>query len=128
VLSRLRNWIRRVGSVGRRNVDLTHDGFVTGRKLIRWADIASIIALKRDIYLGEVVCLAVASKDGTTCHVCEGDAIWRASLDAVTRRLAGVLPLEEWFPDVAAGKRDFVTIYGSVATAPQAGLSSASKH
>jgi hypothetical protein len=114
MLDRLRRWIRRLGRVGRRDVKLTDDGFVTAGKLIRWADVASIVALRYDIYLGEVVCLAIASKDGTTCYVAEGDPLWRSSLDAILRRLPGVLPLEDWFLDVAGGKRDFVRIYGRI--------------
>jgi hypothetical protein len=117
VLARLRNWIRRLGKVGRRDVDLTEDGFVTAGKPIRWADVATIVALRHDIYLGKVVCLAVAAKDGTTCYVAEGDPLWRPSLAAITKHLPSALPLEDWFLDVASGKRDFVTIYGRLAQA-----------
>jgi hypothetical protein len=117
VLARLGNWIARLRKVGRRDVDLTEAGFVTAGKLIGWGDVATIVALKHDIYLGKVVCLAVASKDGTTCYVAEGDPFWRASLDAITKHLPGALPLEEWFLDVASGKRDFVRIYGRLPAA-----------
>jgi hypothetical protein len=85
---------------------------VTAGRLVRWADIATIVALELDIYLGKVVCLAIAAKDGTTCYVAEGDPLWQAALEAIATRLDRVLPLEQWLFDVASGRRDFVTIYG----------------
>jgi hypothetical protein len=112
MLARLGNWIAGLRKGGRREVGLTEDGFVSAGKLIGWGDVATVVALRHDIYLGEVVCLAVASKDGTTCSVAEGDPLWRASLDAITKHLPSALPLEDWFLDVASGKRDVVIVYG----------------
>jgi hypothetical protein len=112
VFEQVGKWIKRLGKVGRRDVELTDDGFATSGKLIRWGDVGKIVALKHDIYLGKVVCLAVAAKDGTTIYVAEGDPTWRAALDAIARRLPGALPLDDWFLDVASGKREVVQIYG----------------
>ena len=68
MFARLGQWIRGLGKVGRRDVALTDDGFVTAGKLIRWNEIATIVALRQDIYLGEVVCLAIAAKGWDDVH------------------------------------------------------------
>src|SRR5215469_3784739 len=115
LLARLRRFVNRLGKVGRRDVSLSADGFVSAGRLIRWGDVATILAFQQDIHLGKVVCLAIAAIDGTTCYVAEGDLLWLDALAAIDRHLPGTLPKERWFPDVAAGRRDVVAVYGPTA-------------
>jgi hypothetical protein len=115
LLARLRRFVDRLGKVGRRDVSLSADGFVSAGRVIRWDDIATILAFQQDIQLGKVVCLAIAAMDGTTCYVAEGDPLWLDALEAIDRHLPGALPKERWFPDVAAGRRGAVAVYGSTA-------------
>jgi hypothetical protein len=80
---------------------------------IHWADITGIVAFRRDIFIGKTVGIAIASKDGATHHVMEGDSGWLDILSAIDRHLPTALPKDQRFLDLASGKREGVEVYRS---------------
>lgn len=83
----------------------------TGVREIGWPDIRRIAAFQRDIFVGEVVCVAIETADATTLHLVEGDDGWLGFMRLYAGQLPGALPLEGWLPSFAAGASKPVVVY-----------------
>ena len=66
---------------------------------IAFADVTSAYVFKRDLYTTDVVCLALATRDGAfECD--ERDRGWTEFAEALARHLPGSTPYADWYLDV----------------------------
>jgi hypothetical protein len=112
LIAHLRKWLDRHWRIGHRRFQLTGEGFVDQRGIVRWTDVVRVDAFRRHTFLGTVVSIAITSRDGSTCYIDERDLLWLYALDAIDRHLPPGLPKDRWLHDLASGRRDFVKIYG----------------
>lgn len=86
------------------------DGLRVGDVLIAWSDIRRLEAFKRDVYVGESLCIAVLGADGQVVEISEASPGWDAALDAVERFLPGAMARAQWTLRLLAADRS-LTIY-----------------
>jgi hypothetical protein len=64
-----------------------------------WRDVERAYAFKRDLYTTDLVCLALATRDGVV-ELNERDDGWQAFAEALEERLPGCEPYGVWYLDV----------------------------
>jgi hypothetical protein len=67
---------------------------------IAWSDVLRVTAFKRDRLIVDCICMAIATKDGTT-EVNEEMAGWEAFTEALPRYLPGSMQWADCFSQVA---------------------------
>lgn len=91
---------------------------------VAWRDMQRVDAYKRDIYVGDFLCLAILAADGRVLEIHEASPGWKEAVEAIERRLPDSLPQVEWMVQLVASKPgEAVTIHPR--TAVSSGQSSA---
>jgi len=67
---------------------------------IKWKEITTIIAFKKDCFSCDLICLAIAD-NLTVVEINEEDAGWDAFIQAAQKNLPGLVPAHNWWPVVA---------------------------
>jgi hypothetical protein len=67
---------------------------------LKWQEITTVLAYKRDCFAIDLVCLAIADSV-TVLEINEQDAGWEEFIRAVENNLPGSVPLATWWPAVA---------------------------
>lgn len=87
-------------------------GLRIGGEQVAWSDVLRMDACKRDIYVGDVLCLAILSTSGQLFEISEKSPGWTEAADAIERFLPGSLPHAEWALRLIAGNPgESVAIY-----------------
>jgi len=71
-----------------------------GATSLRWNDVKTVLAYKRDLYATDLICLGFTSPDGTI----EGDEEmqgWSQLLEKLPSLLPGTPPMSDWWERVA---------------------------
>jgi hypothetical protein len=88
------------------------EGLRIGDELIAWSELCRLSAYKRDIYLGDLLCLSVLASGGRMFEITEESPGWKAAGEAIERFLPESLPQAEWtLRLIAANPSDSVEIY-----------------
>jgi hypothetical protein len=74
---------------------------------LRWADIQSVVAFKRDLYIVDLMCLAFNTDSAGALELHEEMTGWQDLVDALPDHLPGCTPFPDWwtvvtFPAFAA--------------------------
>ena len=72
------------------------DGLRIGGVRVAWSDMRRLDAYKRDIYVGDFLCLAILAAEGQAFEINEESPGWNEAGDAIERHLPGSLPHAEW--------------------------------
>jgi hypothetical protein len=67
---------------------------------LKWQEITTVLAYKRDCFAVDLICLAIATPS-TVLEINEQDAGWDEFIRAVENNLPGSAPLATWWPAVA---------------------------
>jgi hypothetical protein len=81
-------------------------GLRIGDELIAWTDIRRIEAFKRDVYVGESLCMAVEVDGDRVFEINDACPGWDAALDAVESFLPGSMARAEWTLRLMAAPAD----------------------
>lgn len=93
-------------------VSANAEGLRIGGERVAWSDVRRLDAYKRDIYVGDFLCLAILAADGRVFEINEESPGWKEAGDAIERRLPGSLPHAEWtLRLIAASPGESVVIY-----------------
>lgn len=88
------------------------EGLRIGGERIAWSDVRRLHAFKRDIYVGDLLCLAILAADGRVFEINEESPGWKEAGDAIERFLPDSLPHAEWtLRLIAANAGESVAIY-----------------
>jgi len=88
------------------------EGLRIGGELVSWSDVRRLDAYKRDIYVGDFLCLAILSVGGRVFEINEESPGWDETGAAIERFLPGSLPHAEWMLRLIAVKPgEMVAIY-----------------
>jgi hypothetical protein len=94
------------------------EGLRVGGDRVAWSDVRRLDAYKRDIYVGDFLCLAILSSSGRVFEINEASPGWMEAGDAIERFLPGSLPHAEWtLRLMAAHPGESVAIYAVTNTA-----------
>jgi hypothetical protein len=91
---------------------------------VAWSDMRRLHVYKRDIYAGNLLCLAILAAEDRVFEINEESPGWSEAGDAIERFLPGSLPHAEWALRLMAAKPgDSLAIYpvqgtGSVGHSP----------
>jgi hypothetical protein len=72
-----------------------------GASRLRWADVHSVVAFKRDLYIVDLMCLAFNSGSAGALEVHEEMRGWQDLVDALPDHLPGSTPFPDWWAVVA---------------------------
>lgn len=72
------------------------DGLSIGGERLAWGDIVRLDAYKRDIFVGDFLCLAVLARDGRAFEINEESPGWQEAGVAIERYLPGAVAHAEW--------------------------------
>jgi hypothetical protein len=73
----------------------------TGRVFTSWNDVLLVRAYKRDLYMVDLICLALESRDGHILEVHEEMRGWESLLSALPGHLPGFPSSTSWLRDVS---------------------------
>lgn len=96
ILARLRRRRARPSLMGDRLVEKSRSFPLT--------ELVGVIAYEEDIYLGSVISLALAFRDGRSLNVTEEDACWDDLVAVLDRLGVTNAPSGEWLARLAAGE------------------------
>lgn len=71
-------------------------GLRIGGERLAWSDVRRVDAYKRDIYVGDCLCLAILGAGGRVFEIDEESPGWQEAGGAIERSLPGSLPHAEW--------------------------------
>jgi hypothetical protein len=92
------------------------EGLRIGGKQVAWSEVRRLDAYKRDIYVGDFLCLAIVAADGRVFEINEESPGWKETGDAIERFLPGSLSHAEWtLRLIAANRGESVGIYPQTA-------------
>lgn len=89
------------------------EGLRIGGVQVAWRDMRRLHVYKRDIYVGDLLCLAILAAEDRVFEISEESPGWTEAGDAIERFLPGSLPRAEWTLRLIAAKPG-----GSVAIYP----------
>ena len=93
------------------------EGLRIGGERVAWSDLRRLDAYKRDIYVGDFLCLSILGSSGRVFEINEESPGWKEAGDAIERFLPGSLPHAEWtLRLIAANPGESVAIYPVVRT------------
>ena len=72
------------------------EGLRIGGEQVVWSDVRRLDAYKRDIYVGDVLCLAILGAGGRVFEINEESPGWLEAGDAIEQFLQDSLPHAEW--------------------------------
>jgi hypothetical protein len=79
---------------------------------VAWSEVRRLEAYKRDIYVGDLLCLAILAVGGRVFEVNEESPGWKEAGDAIERFLPGSMPRAEWgLRLIAINPNESVPIY-----------------
>lgn len=79
---------------------------------VAWSDVSRLDAYKRDIYVGDFLCLAILTADGRVFEINEESPGWKEAGEAIERYLPGSQPHAEWtLRMIAANPGESLAIY-----------------
>jgi len=88
------------------------EGLRIGGELVVWSDVRRLDAFKRDIYVGDFLCLVIFSAGDRVFEINEDLPGWKEAGDAIERFLPGSLPHAEWtLRLIAANPGETVAIF-----------------
>lgn len=88
------------------------DGLRIDSETVTWSDIRSVHAMKRDIYIGDFLCLMIFTLSGRAFEINEESPGWKQAGNAMEQFLPGALPHAEWtLRLLAANPGTSLTIY-----------------
>lgn len=88
------------------------EGLQIGGEQVAWHDVCRLDAYKRDIYVGDFLCLAILSSSGRVFEINEESPGWKEVGDAIEQFLPGSLSHAEWMLRlIAANPGESVAIY-----------------
>lgn len=67
-----------------------------------WSQVRRLDAYKRDVYIGDCLCLAIVSSSGRMFEINEASPGWKEAGDAIERYLPGSVPHAEWMLQLIA--------------------------
>lgn len=71
-------------------------GLRVGAVTLPWNEVQRLEAFKRDVYVGDVLCLAVLGAGGQVLEISEASPGWQEAGAAIERFLPGSLPQARW--------------------------------
>jgi hypothetical protein len=93
-------------------VSVDAEGMRIGGERVAWSDVRHLDAYKRDIYVGDFLCLAILSSSGRVFEINEETPGWKEVGDAIERFLPSSLPHAEWtLRLIAANPGESVAVY-----------------
>ena len=88
------------------------EGLQIGGERVAWGDVRRLGAYKRDIYVGNFMCLTILDSSGRVFEINEHSPGWKEAGDAIDRFLPGSLPHAEWMLRlIAVDPGESVAIY-----------------
>ena len=72
------------------------EGLRIGGEWVAWRGVRRLEAYKRDIYVGDSLCLAILGASGRVFEINEKSPGWEQAGDAIEHFLPGSLPRAEW--------------------------------
>lgn len=72
------------------------EGLWVDGERVAWSDVRRLDAYKRDIYLGDLLCLAILAVGGRVFEINEESPGWKEVGEAIQRFMPGSLPHAEW--------------------------------
>lgn len=79
---------------------------------VAWRDVRRLDACKRDVYIGDLLCLAILAAGGRAFEITEESPGWNEIAEAIERFLPDSLPRAEWTVRlIAANAGQSVAIY-----------------
>jgi hypothetical protein len=88
------------------------EGLQISGERVMWRDVRRLDAYKRDIYVGDFLCLAILTDGGRVFEINEESPGWKEASDAIEQFLPGSLPYTEWtLRLIAASPAKSVAIY-----------------
>lgn len=88
------------------------EGLRIGGERVAWSDVRHLDAYKRDIYVGDFLCLAILAAGGRVFEINEESPGWKEAGDAIEQFLPGSLSHAEWaLRLIAANPGESVAIY-----------------
>ena len=89
-------------------------GLDIGTHRVLWSEVHRLYAFKRDIFVGDCICLAILAADDRLFEINETSPGWKEAGNAIERFLPGSLPNAEWTLRLMAVKPgESVEIYRS---------------
>jgi hypothetical protein len=80
---------------------VTSGGSVSpGPASLKWNEVKTVLAYKRDLYVTDIICLGFTSPDGTI-EVDEEMQGWSQLVEKLPNLLSGTPPLSDWWERVA---------------------------
>lgn len=61
-----------------------------------WLAVRRVEAFKRDVYVGDCLCLALLDSNGRVFEIDEASPGWAQAGDAIERHMPGSVPRTEW--------------------------------
>jgi len=117
--SRLETWVlsrlpsRRTG--GSTRLEANDEGLVfrEGNRsiLIGWQDVARVVALRRDTYVGNTVSLLFETRDGKIFELSEENPAWPQIGSTLSGHLTGTMSRTDWTVALVASEDGKVEIY-----------------
>lgn len=88
------------------------EGLLIGGTRVAWRDVRRLVAYKRDIYVGDFLCLTIRAAGGRVFEINEESPGWQEVGDVIEQFLPGSLPYTEWTLQLfAANPGQSVVIY-----------------
>lgn len=88
------------------------EGLRIGGERVAWSDVRRLDAYKRDIYVGDFLCMAILAAGGRVFEINEESPGWKEAGDAIEQFLPGSLSHAEWtLRLIAANPAESVAIY-----------------
>lgn len=72
------------------------EGLRIGDQQLAWRHVRRVDAFRRDVHVGDLLCLAIVDADGRLLEIDDEMPGWREAADAIERHLPGSLPHAEW--------------------------------
>ena len=73
----------------------------SGSRTLRWEEIASVTAYKRDLYTYDMICLLCTFSDGLQFEFNEEMPSWQSLMEALPQHLPGCPVFADWWHPVA---------------------------
>ncbi len=91
-------------------------GLQIGNERVAWPEVRRVDAYKRDIYVGDCLCLAILGAGGRIFEISEDSPGWKQAGDAIEQFLPASLPHDEWMLRLmAAEPAESVPVYAAPA-------------
>ncbi len=102
-------------TLGRTTVQATDEGlfFQEGSKslLVSWQQINRVVALKRDIFVGDILSLLFETADGAVFELSEENPAWSQVSSALSEHLACQTSQAHWLASLIASQDGYVDIF-----------------